>query len=127
MTRARLMRDPDAMNAALAKHAITLNHVQELLGEAVVSPDFCRATYQIGRRIPDVEAIAELPDQLGRVGRGLVGVESGERIELIFATDCSELIGYQWFLAEPQPFAPEGTVHSWSAFLERAIVDQLPE
>jgi hypothetical protein len=120
MTRARLESDPDAMSAALRRHAITLHQVQELLGESVVSVDFCRATYQIVRRMADVEVISELSDHPGRVGTGLAGVQNGERIELVFARDCSELMGYQWFLAEPQPFAPEGTLHSWSAFLERA-------
>lgn len=70
--------------------------------------------------------VGELSDQLGRVGRGLAGIQSGERIELIFAEDCSELLGYRWFLVEPQPFAPVGALHSWSSFVERAIVDRLP-
>ena len=82
--------------------------------------------YDLARELPGVEAVPELSDQLGRVGRGLVGVQLGERIELIFATDCSELLGYQWFLAEPQPFAPVGTLHSWSAFVQRTVGDHLP-
>lgn len=73
-----------------------------------------------------MEAVPELSDQLGRIGRGLVGVQLGERIELIFAVDCSELLAYQWFLAEPQPFASVGTLHSWRAYVQRTVVDRLP-
>ena len=126
MGRARLDRDPERLETALRKHATTPKDVQELLGEAVVGAEFCQLVYDLARELPGVKAVPELSDQLGRVGRGLVGVQLGERIELIFATDCSELLGYQWFLAEPQPFAPGGTLHSWSAFVQRTVVDRLP-
>jgi hypothetical protein len=126
MRRARLDRDPEGLEAALKKRATTLHTFQELLGEAVVGAQFCQTAYDVARELPDVEAVPELTDQLGRVGRGLVGVQFGERIELIFAADCSELLGYQWFLAEPQSFAPVGVLHSWAAFVERSVVDRLP-
>ena len=123
---ARLARDPDGLKVALTRQLDTLHDVQELLGEAVVDAEFCRAVYDVARQLPDVEVVSELSDQLGRVGRGLAGIQYGERIEPIFAEDCSELLGYQWFLAEPRPFAPVGALHSWSSFLERTIVDRLP-
>lgn len=85
-----------------------------------------RRSARIACELPDVEIIPELADQLGGVGRGLARVEHEERIELIFAADCSELLRYQWFLAEPQSFARAGALHSWSAFLQRTIVDRLP-
>ncbi len=124
--RARLERDPAGLVPALKKRLRTLHDVQELLGEAAVEAAFCETVYSVARELPEVEVVAELSDQLGRAGRGLARVEHGERIELIFAVDCSELLGYQWFLAEAQPFAPAGALHSWSAFLQHAIVDQLP-
>jgi hypothetical protein len=126
MRRARLERDPDGLTAALKKRIRTLHDVQELLGEAVLDAAFCETVYSVGCQLPNVDVVPTLADQLGRVGRGLVRVEHQERIELIFAADCSELLGYQWFLAEPQPFAPVGALHSWSAFLQRTIVDRLP-
>jgi hypothetical protein len=126
MRRARLDRDLDGLEAALKKHATSLHDVQELLGEAVVGADFCQTVYDIACQLPDVEIVPELTDQLGRVGRGVTAVQLGERMELIFAGDRSELLGYQWFVAQPQPFAPVGTLHSWSGFLERAVVDSLP-
>jgi hypothetical protein len=36
------------------------------------------------------------------------------------------MLGYQWFLAEPQSFGSAGTLHSWSAFLIRQLVAGLP-
>ena len=127
MRRARLERDPDGLTAAVRKHVCTLHEVQELLGEAVVEPEFCEMVYSVACQLADVDVVPELSDQLGRVGRGLVRVEHGERSELIFAADCSELLGYQRFLAEPKPFAPAGTLYSWCAFLDRAVADRLPD
>ncbi len=127
MRRARLQRDPDGLKAAMKRRLGTLHDVQELLGEAVADAEFCETVYGVARELPGVEVVPELADQLGRVGRGLGRVEHAHRIELIFARDCSELLGYQWFLAEPQPFAPPGALHSWSAFVRRAIVDRLPD
>jgi hypothetical protein len=91
------------------------------LGEAVVEREFCQAVYEIARRLPGVEVVEAITDQLGRAGHGLTCVEHGERMELIFTSDTSEMLGYQWFLAEHQPFAPAGTLHSWSAFLARQL------
>jgi hypothetical protein len=127
MRRAWLERDPDGLTAAVNKRVRTLHDVQELLGEAVVEAEFCEMVYRVACDLADVEVVPELSDQVGRVGRGLARVEHEERCELIFAADCGELLGYQWFLAEPMRFAPAGTLHSWSAFLERAIVDHLPD
>ena len=126
MRRNRLERDPEGLTAALKKHVHSLHDVQELLGEAAVEAAFCETVYSVACRLPDVKVVPELADQLGRVGRGLARVEHEERIELIFAADCSELLGYQWFLAKRRPFAAAGSLHSWSAFLQRAIVDHLP-
>jgi hypothetical protein len=124
--RARLIVDAKGLTPALAEHVRTLNDVQSLLAEAVVDAEFCHAVYRIARQMPGVEVVPGLTDQLGRAGGGLARVEQQHRIELVFATDPSELLGYQWFLAEPQPFAPTGTLHSWSAFLERKVVNRLP-
>ena len=126
MRRARLERDPEGLTAALKKYMRTLHDVQELLGEAAVEAAFCETVYSVASQLPDVEVVPVTSDQLGRVGRGLARVEHAERIELIFATECSELLGYQLVLADAQPFAPAGALHSWSAFLQRAVVDHLP-
>jgi putative oligomerization/nucleic acid binding protein len=126
-SRARVSGHPGGLEAGLsARRSPTLHTVQELLGEAVVEPEFCRAVYEIARRMPDVEAIDRLSDQLGRAGHGLARTEHAHRVELIFSPDTSQLLAYQHFLAEPQPFAPAGTLHSWSAFVARRIVVGLP-
>src|ERR1700684_1228159 len=100
--RGRLARDPDGPQAALTKYTRSLHEVQELLGEGVVAADLCRATYDAASRLPGVEVVPELGDELGRVGQGLVEVQHGERVELIFAADRSELLGYRHVLVEPQ-------------------------
>lgn len=115
------------LRSALNDRLASLHDVQELLGEAVVTSDFVRESYEVARRLPGVEDVGALSDQVGRVGRGLASIEHRERVELVFAANLSELLGYQWFLAEDHSFAQAGTLHSWSAFLERKIVDRLPE
>jgi hypothetical protein len=125
--RRRLGGDPDAVRSSLVSHVASLHDAQELLSEAVVSAEFVREVYEVAGRLAGVRAVEELADQLGRAGRGLVGTMRQERLELVFAADLSELLGYQWFLNEDQPFAAAGTLHSWSAFVERAIVDRLPD
>lgn len=125
--RARLARHPDGLEAGLSSRGpLTLHAVHELLGEAVVEPEFCRAVYEIARRLPGVEVLDSITDQLGRPGHGLARVERIHRTELIFSSDTSQLLAYQHYLAEPQPFAPTGTLHSWSAFIARRLELELP-
>lgn len=119
-------RAPGGRQAALEKHVSSLHQVHELLGEAVVQPGFCQAVWEIANRLEGVEVISQLADQLGRVGTALVRIERQHRVELIFARDRSELLAYQMFLSVPQPFAPAGTLHSWAAFVEREITENLP-
>lgn len=125
--RARVRRDPDGLQAALIKYVTHLHEVEELLGEGVVAADLARATYDAASRLEGVEVVHEVGDQLGRIGTGLVEAYRGERVELIFACDRSELLGYRHVLVEPQWFAPAGTLHSWSSYLERAVIDDLPQ
>jgi hypothetical protein len=55
----------------------------------------------------------------------LARVERAHRIELILSRDTAELLAYQHFLAEAEPIAAAGTLHSWSAFLTRQLEDSL--
>lgn len=123
--RERLTRDPDGLDAALIKYTKSLHDTQELLGEGVVSPEMCRAAYQVASRLPGVASVDQLSDGIGRAGRGLVEID-GERLELIFAGDLSELRGYRRVLTEPREYAPAGTIHSWTSYLQREIVAKLP-
>jgi hypothetical protein len=124
--RARLARDPDGIDTALVKYTKRLKDTQALLGEGVVSAELCRAAYNVASRLPGVASVDQLSDELGRAGRGLVEIDRGERLELIFADDLTELYGYRRTLTEPREYAPAGTVHSWSAYLQRGIVAELP-
>ncbi len=124
--RRRLQHNPGGLDAALSDYTKHLHDTQELLGEGVVKPGLCRAAYHAAARLLDVEEIAETTDELGRSGRGLAEIHGGHRTELIFAVDLSELLGYRHVLSEPSSFAPAGALHSWSSYLERKIVDELP-
>ena len=125
--RARMRRDPAGLHAALIKYVTHLHEVEELLGEGVVAADLARATHDAASRLEGVGVVHEVGDQLGRIGTGLVEAYRGERVELIFACDRSELLGYRHVLVEPQWFARAGTLHSWSSYLERAVIDDLPQ
>jgi hypothetical protein len=124
--RKRLARDPDGQDAALVKYTKQLHDTQELLAEGVVSAELCRAAYQVAASLPGVVSSGQVKDELGRVGRGLIEVNRGERLELIFTDDLTELLGYRHVLTEPREYAPEGALHSWAAFLERELVTELP-
>lgn len=121
-----LHRSPGGLELALRDYTKHLHDTQELLGEGVVEPDLCRAAYQAASRLPGVQELDELQDEMGHRGRGLAEVDRGERTELIFASDLSQLLGYRDVLSEPRPFAPAGALHSWSCYLHREIVDNLP-
>lgn len=125
---ASLPSEPEALEAALTKRGpLTLHLVQNLLGEALVEPDLCRALYKVAARLPGVEVVSTVADQLGRPGRGLAVLKHGHRLELVFDDDTTGLLAYQRFLIDPaQTYAPVGTLVSWQAFLSRQLVDELP-
>jgi hypothetical protein len=125
---AKLPPDPARLGSELSRRGpLTLQRVYNLLGEALVEPELCRAVYELARRLDHMEELGETRDQLGRPGRGLARVEHGDRVEAIFDSDTSELISYQRFLADPSHgYAPAGTLVSWAAFIRRELVDSLP-
>ncbi len=124
----KLPSDPDALWAALAKRPgwLTLKFVYGLLGEALYTPGFCRAAYEVAKRLPDVEVLPIVKDQLGRSGQGLAHEDEGHRLELVFTTDTAELLGQQWYLIDPSGYAPVGTLVSWTAYLARELHISLP-
>jgi hypothetical protein len=81
-----------------------------------VAADLARAAYDAASRLEGAEVVNEVGDRLGRIGTGLVEADRGERIELIFACDCSELLGYRHVLVEPMVCA------GWDA----AFMDLVP-
>lgn len=120
--------DPAAARRALeARPVSALNDVTDLLGETIAPPSFRLAAYASARSLPDVEAVADTSDRLGRAGRGLTGPDQdGNRSTLVF-DDAHTLLGYQRTLHNPrEDFAPAGTLISWAAFVMREVVDQVP-
>lgn len=122
----QLAADETRLRDTLVTRGRPLREVQRLLGETTTEPGFCELVYSIASGLHGVQVIPELADQIGRVGSGLVSAESPRRVELVFASDRSELLGYKFTLADAQEFAPAGTTVSWCVFLARAIVDRLP-
>jgi hypothetical protein len=120
--------DPATASAVLdARPLRSLHDVSELLGETILPTDVRQAAYGIARRLPGVETLIAVTDQLGRGGHGLVELDAdGNRRELIFAGDFV-LLGYQVTLLNPdRDYAPRGTLISWTAYLVRQWADQLP-
>ncbi len=74
---AALPSDRAALASALTVHSpLTLHDVSQLLGEALVEPEF-RAVYELAAQLPDVEVLPAINDQLGRNGHGLRRIEDG--------------------------------------------------
>jgi hypothetical protein len=120
--------DPAAAPAVLdARPPRSLHDLSELLGETILPTDVRQAAYGITRRLPGVEPLTAVTDQLGRPGHGLVELDAdGNRRELIFADDY-QLLGYQLTLLNSDwDYAPQGTLISWTAYLVRQWTDQLP-
>lgn len=116
----------DQLAAALDHRGRALQEVHRTLGEGIVNVGTCRLIADAAASLQRVTVVDELTDEFGRTGPGLVGIESGKRIELVFATDFNELLGYRWTLIEPTDAAPAGAMVASCSYLERAVVDRLP-
>jgi hypothetical protein len=122
-------RDDPATAPALlkARPPRSLHDVSELLGETILPTDIREAVHGVASRLPGVEMLSAVSDQLGRPGRGFAELDAGgNRREIVFG-DGYELLGYQVTLLNPDwGFAPLGTLISWTAYLARQWADQLP-
>lgn len=125
---AKLLANREALGAELrARRMLSLHDISQLLGETLVTPALCRALYEIAKRLPNMEVLASATDQLGRAGHGVARAEDGQRIELIFDPETTELLACHRFLIDPdQTYAPVGTLVSWSSYLDRQLVDSPP-
>jgi hypothetical protein len=125
---AGLPLEPTQLASELSRRVpLTLHRVHNLLGESLVEPDLCHAVYEVASRLDHIEVLDATSDEVGRPGRGLARVEHGERVEVVFDRDASELLGYRQFLVDPEHgYAPVGTLVSWAAFIRRELVDSLP-
>jgi hypothetical protein len=121
-------QDPATASVVLkARPPGSLRDVSELLGETILPTETRGAVYGLAGQLPGVETLSAVSDQLGRPGHGLAGLDAnGDRREIVFGDGC-ELLGYQLTLLHPDSdYAAQGTVISWTAYLERQWANQLP-
>lgn len=78
--------------------------------------------------IPGVERVGDATDRAGRRGVAVAFTEVGERSELIFDPATSEMLAERTVLTRPSAGygLAAGTVIADTAYLERAVVDELP-
>jgi hypothetical protein len=96
----------------------------DTFGDAVAQPEACRAGFEAAVQLSGVQVVAEQRDQMGRVGPGLCLVGERQRIEAVFASDLSQLLGYHQVVGESDD-GPAQLV-MWTAYLQRNIEETLP-
>jgi hypothetical protein len=105
----------------------SLTALRSFLGEADVGPDLRHRVYLAASESPNVSCLRSVRDELGREGCGLIAVEHGERVVLVFDRRSKVLLGYQCYAAGPAiDYAPAGTLVSWVAYTDRQSVPTLP-
>lgn len=79
--------------------------------------------------IPGIELVGDVTDRAGRRGVAVAFTEVGIRHELIFDPETSEMLAERQVLVRPEEAEiplPAGIVIGDTAYLERAVVDELP-
>jgi hypothetical protein len=100
--------------------------VGELLSETYAPPDVRAALYRVASRLAGVEYVGQTQNSVGREGVGVADTSGGQRNELIFDPDTSELIGIRQVLVDPGRLhlhAPVGSVTGDESFISRGVVN----
>ena len=103
--------------------------IGDALRETAVPAGLRAGLYGALALIPGVELVGDTTDRAGRHGVAVAFTEVGMRNELIFDPATSEMLAERTVLVDPaaaQLPLPKGTVIGDSAYLERAVVDELP-
>jgi hypothetical protein len=103
--------------------------IGDALRETAVPAGLRAGLYGALAVIPGVELVGDVTDRAGRHGTAVAFTEVGTRNELIFDPATSEMLAERTVLLDPsaaQLPLPKGTVIGDSAYLERAVVDELP-
>ncbi len=112
-----------------AHRRLTLHHIQQLIGEALVPKELRQVFVDLAANLPNAWILENAADQLGRPGFGIACVERDQgREELIFDPDTQELLGYRRVLVAPSVEwgAPAGVVTGWTSYVVRRLVRELP-
>jgi hypothetical protein len=103
--------------------------IGDALRETAVPAGLRAGLYGALALIPGVELVGDATDRAGRHGVAVAFTEVGVRNELIFDPATSEMLAERSVLLDPAAAEiplPKGTVIGDSAYLERAVVDELP-
>jgi hypothetical protein len=103
--------------------------IGDALRETAVPAGLRAGLYGALALIPGVELVGDTTDRAGRHGVAVAFTEVGMRNELIFDPATSEMLAERTVLLDPAAAEiplPKGTVIGDSAYLERAVVDELP-
>jgi hypothetical protein len=103
--------------------------IGDALRETAVPAGLRAGLYGALALIPGVELVGDVTDRAGRHGTAVAFTEVGMRNELIFDPATSEMLAERTVLLDPAAAEiplPKGTVIGDSAYLERAVVDELP-
>jgi plasmid stability protein len=101
--------------------------VGDLLRETVAPPDLRAALFEVAARIPGVELVGEATDPVGRRGTAVARTsdDAGERHELIFDPETSELLAEREVLLERVDWidVEPGTVIVYQVYMNSGVVE----
>jgi hypothetical protein len=100
--------------------------VGELLSETYAPPQVRAALYRATSNLPRVQYLGQTQNSVGEEGVGVAYTSRGQRNELIFDPNTSELIGIRQVLVDPGKLhlhAPAGSVIGDSSFVSRGVVN----
>jgi hypothetical protein len=97
--------------------------LRESFSSPVLSPALRSSLFEIAATLPGVESLGEVADEHGRPGIGIAFTHDGVRLELIFDSDTSAILGER-----EVNIANEQTIPgSWIVYLESGTVDSTNE
>lgn len=140
----RLPSAPDALRryvrnetsgAPRDRIANKLGTIEALLGEHFAPPEVRAELFRIAAELPDVELVGDTRDEIGRAGVAVAVNQPhrGERSELIFDPETSDLLGSRQVATAAQPEEalaeriPPGTITGYDVYIDSAIVDSSSE
>lgn len=95
--------------------------IGEVLAQGDSSPDLRAALFDVASRINGVQLVGEVTDPLGRAGTAIALDWNGERTQLVFNTDTSDLLAMETYPLDSNGLP--GPLTYWRAFYPTTVVD----